>query len=84
MRSPIRALLVALVATLGLMLVTPSIAEAKSKQAHSTKTTKTTKKTAKTTKRVVKRPWSKGHAKTHAKPQRVRRSPAAKHHPRRG
>lgn len=81
MRSPIRALLVALVATLGLVLVAPSIAEAKPKHTHATKVTR---KTVKSTKRVVKHPWSKGHAKAHAKPQRLRKSPEAKHHPRKG
>jgi hypothetical protein len=92
MRSPIRALLVALVATLGLVLVAPSIAEAKPKPAHSTKapTKKTTvkKKTAKSTHRAhpshAAKPWKKDHAKAHPKPQRIRKSSAGKHHRGRG
>lgn len=82
MRSPIRALLVALVAMLGCLLVAPSTAQAGAKQSHATKATRT--KTVKSTKRVVKHPWSKGHAKAHAKPQRIRKSPAAKPHRRKG
>jgi len=87
MRRSLRTLLVALVATLGIALVFPSVAEAKPKSSwHSKTTTKaksthkaTHKKTARrttttTTKRVVKHPWKK-NAKT---------SPAAKHHPHKG
>ena len=70
MRSPIRALLVAVVTMLGLTLALPSVAEAKPKPGshHVTRTTKTrSAKSAKSTKRVVKHPWSKGRAKAHAK-----------------
>lgn len=83
MRSSIRVLLVAVVTTLGILLVAPGIAEAKSKTVRTVKSTHTTK-TTKSTKRTVKHPWSKGHAKAHPKPHRVRTSPAAKHHPRKG
>ena len=88
MRSPIRALLVALVTMLGVVLVLPSTAEAKPKPARSHTTTRTASKSTThkttTTKRVVKRPWKKGHAKAHAAPHRIRKSPAAKHHPKKG
>jgi hypothetical protein len=82
MRSPLRAFLVALVATLGFLLVTPGVAHAaKSK----TTTTTHTKSTKTTTKRVVKHPWSKNHqpahAKAQAKPHRVRTAPATAKHP---
>lgn len=73
MRSPIRALLVAVVTMLAVVLVFPSIAQAKSRQ------TRSHTKTTTTTKRVVKRPWKKGHAKTHAAPHRARKSSGAKH-----
>jgi hypothetical protein len=76
MRSPIRALLVALVTTLSVMLVLPSVAQAKPRHVHSSKTSHTSKTT---TKRVVKHPWKKGHAKAHAKPHRARKSSGAKH-----
>lgn len=60
---------------LGLTLALPSVAEAKPKPGshHVTRTkTKTKTATAKSTKRVVKHPWSKGHAKAkaHATPHR--------------
>jgi hypothetical protein len=94
MRSPIRALLVALVATLGLVLVAPSIAEAKPNKAHSSKTTTTTKKKTTVKKKTAKsthhgskhaaKPWKKDHAKAHPKPQRIRKSSVGKHHPRKG
>jgi hypothetical protein len=64
MRSPIRALLVALVAMLAVLLVVPSTAQAKS---------------TKSTKRVVKHACKSGHAKTTAKPHRARKSSGAKH-----
>ena len=74
MRSPLRALLVAVVTMLGVMLVCPSLAEAKSVVHKHTKTTTRTTTTKTTTKRVVKHPWKKHHAKTHAAPHRARKS----------